>query len=446
MLIFFCAKLLHKKLKYATIIYEVILMLLNFTIQNFEVFNEPVELCCEANMHTKKFLSNVIQHKYGNVLKSLAIYGPNNTGKTCIIEAIVAFRDVLLNKPFRFDSNVFVESPVVKLGAEFLWDDCRYSYTFMFNTQTMEFQYEKFAKIEIDIHGNKKEALYFERNVETKKSHSADQKLNDIMHLSSRDSILIYSFDTNDFPLLDEAKKVLRDFADNIMVLSMDRLSPLKTIEVLKKPESVEAKKTVGLIKAADLDIDDFMYSESIELNVRIDDNSDERLVNAIKNSGKLMDQLRLISVHKGKPLPSIKFDSNGTKKIVSLASYLVEALDKGKILVIDELDSGLQFKLSRAIISLFNNLINNSAQLICTTHDVSLLDIKTLFRKDQIWFTDKDSNQAYLYSLADFTNEKYGVRSDTDIFERYSKGVFGALPDPSLVEILLHSGKGEDE
>ena len=143
----------------------------------------------------------------------------------------------------------------------------------------------------------------------------------------------------------------------------------------------------------------------------------------AIQNADQLMDQLRLISVHRGKPLPSIKFDSSGTKKIVALASYIVEALEKGKILIIDELDSGLQFKISREIISLFNNYINASAQLICTTHDVSLLDIKTLFRKDQIWFTDKDIHQAYLYSLAQFTAEKDGVRSESDIIDKYSKG-----------------------
>ena len=419
-------------------------MLLNFTIQNFEVFSNTVELCCEANMHTKKFLSNVIQHKQGNVLKSLAIYGPNNTGKTCIIEALMAFRDVLLNKPLRFDSNIFVASPIIKLGAEFLWEDNRYLYDFSFNTKTKEFHYEKFSRVEIDVHGNKRENIYFERNVEKKESNSSDAKFNEIINLSSKNSILINSFDTNDFPLLDEAKRVLRGLAENIVILSMDRLSPLKTIEILKNPETSEAKKTVALIKAADLDIDDFLYSESVELNIKVDDNNDERLINAIRTSNKIMDQLRLISVHKGKYLPSIKYDSNGTKKIVSLASYLVEALDNGKILVIDELDSGLQFKLTRAIISLFNNFINISAQLICTTHDVSLLDTKTLFRKDQIWFTDKDLNQAYLYSLANFTNDKYGVRSDTDIFEKYSKGVFGALPDPSLVEMLLCSEEEE--
>ena len=57
-------------------------MLLKFTIENFEVFQKPVELSMEANLHTRKFLSNVVQSDQGNALKSIAIYGPNNTGKT----------------------------------------------------------------------------------------------------------------------------------------------------------------------------------------------------------------------------------------------------------------------------------------------------------------------------------------------------------------------------
>ena len=414
------------------------ILLLKFIIQNFEVFSNTVELSCEANMHTKKFLSSVIQHSQGKALKSLAIYGPNNTGKTCIIEAMAAYRDVVLNRQLKYDSNVFVASPIITLGAEFLSNDNRYYYTFSFNTKTREFSYEKFSRIEIDIYENRKEIIYFERDVESKFADSSDEHLKEIINLSSKNSILIYSFDTNDFPLLDEAKKVLRDFAENIVILSMERLSPFKTIEVLKNPDSTEAKKTVALIKAADMDIDDFEYSDSIQLNIKVEDDADERLSQAIKNSDRLLDQFRLISIHKGKPLPSIKFDSNGTKKIVSLASYLVDALENGKILIIDELDSGLQFKLSRAIVALFNNFINTSAQLICTTHDVSLLDVKTLFRKDQIWFTDKDTNQAYLYSLSNFTSENSGIRSDTDIFDKYSKGVFGALPNPSLIENLL--------
>lgn len=421
---------------------EVITMLLNFRIENFEVFQQPVELNMEANLHTRKFLSNVIQSDQGNALKTLAIYGPNNTGKTCTLEAIAAYRNVLLNRPFRFSANVFSDSPAVKLGAEFLADGTRFSYSFAYDTKAEEYLKERFSRIEIDEYGNRKETVYFERDTKNKTSYSSDAKFAELINLSSKDSILIYSFDTTDLPLLDEAKRVLRRFAENIVILSMNRISPVKTIEVLKKPDTIEARKVVSLIKAADLDIDDFKYAESAEIEIKTDDEKDERLETAIKNADRLMDQLRLISVHRGKPLPSIKFDSTGTKKIVALASYIVEALEKGKLLILDELDSGLQFKISREIISLFNNYVNTSAQLICTTHDVSLLDIKTLFRKDQIWFTDKDIHQAYLYSLALFTAEKTGIRSESDIIDKYSKGAFGALPDPSLVESLLSVGE----
>lgn len=336
----------------------------------------------------------------------------------------------------------YSDSPAVKLGAEFLSDGTRFSYSFAYDIKAEEYLKERFSRIEIDEYGNRKETVYFERDTQNKTSYSSDAKFAELIKLSSKDSILIYSFDTTDLPLLDEAKRVLRRFAENIVILSMNRISPVKTIEVLKKPDTIEARKVVSLIKAADLDIDDFKYAESAEIEIKTDDEKDERLETAIKNADRLMDQLRLISVHRGRPLPSIKFDSTGTKKIVALASYIVEALEKGKLLIIDELDSGLQFKISREIISLFNNYVNTSAQLICTTHDVSLLDIKTLFRKDQIWFTDKDIHQAYLYSLALFTAEKTGIRSESDIIDKYSKGAFGALPDPSLVESLLSVGE----
>ena len=67
-----------------------------------------------------------------------------------------------------------------------------------------------------------------------------------------------------------------------------------------------------------------------------------------------------------------------------------------------------------------------------------SLLDCQTLFRKEQIWFTHKDQENAYLYSLADFTAEKDGVRDTSDLIEKYRKGVFGALPEPDLFQSLL--------
>lgn len=139
-------------------------------------------------------------------------------------------------------------------------------------------------------------------------------------------------------------------------------------------------------------------------------------------------------SVH----VPSMLFDSTGTKKIAALAGYVIEGLEQGRILVIDELDSSIHFKLTRAIVAMFNNELNVNAQMIFTVHDINLMDCKKMFRKEQIWFVHKDKEGVYVYSLADFTAQQ-GVRDTTDIMEKYRKGALGALPDPDLINSLLN-------
>lgn len=412
-------------------------MLINFSVENFEVFNTEVELNLESDMRTKKFLSNVYsnQNAATNVVKSLAIYGPNNTGKSCFIHAISAFKAILLNESIKMKANLFTESDLIKLGCSFLWNDTKYSYKFSYKASTKEFIEEEFSKYSFDEYKNSKKLILFYRNTETKAYESVDPELSDIIKLASKDSILIYAFDSSTISVLNEAKIALTGIANSIAVISMHKLQPYKTIELLKDPLSLKAQQIVSLIKNADLDIDDFKYDEKYFLNhIEIESNIDEN------NSDieKISDVLKLTSTHKGKDLPSIIFDSLGTKKIVSLAGHIVELLNSGGTLFVDELDSGLHFKITREIISLFNNLINKNAQLIFTTHDSSLLDIKTLFRKEQIWFTDKDTEQTYLYSLANFTTENSGLRSDSNLYEFYSKGILGALPDPSLINALL--------
>ena len=98
-----------------------------------------------------------------------------------------------------------------------------------------------------------------------------------------------------------------------------------------------------------------------------------------------------------------------------------------GGLLVIDELDSKLHPLLTQHIIKLFNNPKTNpkGAQLIFATHDTNLLNVKT-FRRDQIWFTEKDEQTAAtdLFSLYDFS-----IRKDTKVEKGYLIGRFGAIP-----------------
>ena len=220
----------------------------------------------------------------------------------------------------------------------------------------------------------------------------------------------------------------------------MNNIPNGKTIEILKNKDE-ETKKIVNFIKNADIYLDDYRYDDKVQLEVDNKEAEEEILKNQ-----DLMDQMRIVSVYKGRPVPSIIFDSLGTRKIAALASYVVTSIEKGQTLVIDELDSSLHFKITRAIMSMYNSELNKNAQLIATLHDISLLDCKKMFRKEQIWFTDKNEEQTELYSLKDFSYEQSGVRGDTtDIQDRYSKGAFGAIPDPDLISTLLKEDDGEE-
>lgn len=126
------------------------------------------------------------------------------------------------------------------------------------------------------------------------------------------------------------------------------------------------------------------------------------------------------------------------------MAGYIVEALEQGKILVVDELDSSLHYKLTRAIVAMFNNIANKNAQLIFTAHDIMLLDCKRLFRKDQIHFVNRnDEGNVEIYSLDDFKSTE-GFRSESDVINHYDSGDFGAIADPDLIGILLEGGSDE--
>lgn len=121
------------------------------------------------------------------------------------------------------------------------------------------------------------------------------------------------------------------------------------------------------------------------------------------------------------------KDESNGTKKFFYISGPILDVLENGYTLVVDELDSKLHPNLVRKIVSLFNSKEYNkkNAQLIFNTHNTNLLSSK-LLRRDQIWFTDKDRYGASkLYSLADVKN----VRKNEAFEDNYILGKYGATP-----------------
>lgn len=128
--------------------------------------------------------------------------------------------------------------------------------------------------------------------------------------------------------------------------------------------------------------------------------------------------------------------ESNGTKQLFAIGGVLLNALDEGKTIFIDEIDSSLHTSLTKLLISLFQDtsINKNNAQLIVTTHDVNLLD-RLQFRKDQIWFAEKDEfGVSSLFTLQDFSD----VREDTPFDKWYLAGKFGAIPNIKSLDSLF--------
>lgn len=414
-------------------------MLLSVKLSNCLIYDDEVEFSMRADMRQKRFLSNVIMGQGVNVVKSALIVGPNNAGKTNFIRGLAGIKAILLNQGILLGKNLFSQKDVSGFCITFTDGKSEYSFEVKLSLQKQEFLYERLMEITYDKHKNKKEKVIYCRDNVNSKYNCSDEKLRALMGAAGRNNLLFYLLDTTKFSDLEIAKRVVTSFALSMDIVDMNNIPIKKTIDMMKISDDTK-QKIVDFVLNADLAMEDFKYLSDDEVRIALNTvNGDEvkPQENALMAVAPIMEMLHLCSVYHGIPVPSVLFDSTGTKKIAAIASYVIDALKNGRILIVDELDNSLHSKLTRAIIALFNNDLNKNAQLICTAHDVTLLDCNKLFRKEQIWFAHKDHEGVYLYSLAEFTAEKDGVRDTTDLIAKYKSGVFGALPEPNLFESL---------
>ena len=178
-------------------------------------------------------------------------------------------------------------------------------------------------------------------------------------------------------------------------------------------------KRLVEFIKVFDLGIDD--------IDVKIKD------VRTLDNNTH--SQVELKAVHKNengeKILLPFYLESKGTLKMFYLYNFIMDALEDGSCLFIDELDAKLHPLLTRYIINLFHDKEKNTGngQLIYSTHDITNLNKET-FRRDEIWFTEKDIyGISELFSLSDYKIDNTKVRNDATYNKDYLTGRYGAIP-----------------
>ena len=118
--------------------------------------------------------------------------------------------------------------------------------------------------------------------------------------------------------------------------------------------------------------------------------------------------------------------ESDGTRRMLDLVE-LIFAANSGsnRVYVIDEIDRSMHPQLTYKLIDTYLQLVNKSEmQLIVTTHETHILDLR-LLRRDEVWFVDKNTDgESSLYSL-----DQYNERFDKKIDKAYLDGRYGGVP-----------------
>jgi hypothetical protein len=224
-----------------------------------------------------------------------------------------------------------------------------------------------------------------------------------------------------------EALRPVFDWFANRLVIFNEQspLSPQFSLQMLK--QEPQRKAICEFLRAADTSIADIEVTtqQAMVHTIHVDLSTGKR-----EETGgeQAVDEVKFhhITEH-GKAVFDLMDESGGTRNLLFLAGPILDILNQGLTLVVDELDTSLHTLLVQALVRLFHRPEVNTggAQLVFTTHDTSLLDAYGLFRRDQVWFVEKRPDQSSsLYPLLDFSPRKH------EALERgYLQGRYGALP-----------------
>lgn len=419
-------------------------MICRLSVENFKAFANRVELDFFANGNIKRLNYNLNDVGGKSILKTIGFYGPNNTGKTCIFLSLVGLKSLMLNEPHENFINSFAGvGDVTSFEVEYFINDRFYIYSVSYNCKTKKYENEKLVQKEYNG-VSASSHLIFERCLDklTWAGISPDLKKPNVIKLFSFSFPFMKLFDDPENTIMSQAKTDYEKFAESIVFLQMDGpVDITKTINLMQNdPKATRFIKE--FVKNCDLHISDFGFDD----NVISDTNIEEELTKISNNPSFIKETLKFYSKHNGYRVPSVFFDSVGTQKLIAFSGYIYESLHKGKILIVDEIDSSLHHILTKAIVAMFNNVLNNKSQLLFTTHDVLLLDLKEMFRKDQIWLVDVFNEcSSKITRLSEFTSRtENGIRGDEDITDYYLKGQFGSIPSPDLFASLEEATSDE--
>lgn len=417
-------------------------MLVNFTVKNFRSFKRERTFSMEASA-IKEHRESVINNGKCRILPLAVLYGANSGGKSNLIEAVAVMRSVVIRSvrlndgdrlpfdPFALDRTS--ESQPTFFEIQFIKGESLYRYGFEYNKEEIvsewlyekrfgEKEYELFVRSRefIDVSGKRfpegvgKEGmtnpnrlfLSLVAQLKGEKSNAVMNWFNSCNVVSGIDSEGYEGFTLRMFLTHQtEAEQAQAFFSD--LQLGFTRFS-VKEVDL---PKEMLEKAPKSIQSMLEKDSVSGSFIEPLTTHNVYDDNG---------------------TVIGERDFQKNRMESEGTKKVIEMSGPIFNTLNKGNVLIVDELDAKLHPLLTRNIVLLFMDPRRNpnGAQLIFATHDTNLLDLD-IIRRDQVWFAEKDNVESTdIYSLVEFKDgDGKKVRNDRDIKRDYIRGRYGAIP-----------------
>lgn len=414
-------------------------MLVEFSASNYRSLRDRQTLSLAVAKGNELMESNTFEtatHSPLKLLKSAAIYGPNASGKTNLLDALYAMYDIVLESasdyqpgdklpvfPFQLD-RAKSETPC-EFEVIIVVDAVRYQYGFTASTGRIHdewlYAYPKgrpqcwferaWDEVTKHYHWKLGNGLSGEKRLWKKLTRENALFLSTAVQLNSK-----------------QLQPVFDWFKNKLHIIGIRDMPPNYSASLCKEEKKDQILK---FLKKADLSIDEILvevafFDPSVlprELPRSVRDKISDELEDKEFSNIKM--------VHKSAEGERVEFDfdeeSRGTQKLFAFSGPWIESLADGGVLFVDELHGNLHPALVRFLVQLFHSKKSNpnNAQLVFTTHETSILN-QDIFRRDQIWFFEKDMQQASdLYPLTDFSPRK--GRENLEL--AYLSGRYGAVP-----------------
>ncbi|MTG99125.1 AAA family ATPase [Myroides sp. BIT-d1] len=418
-------------------------MVIQFSVGNYRSFYDKrtISFIAKGISEHSQIVFKQEKHK---VLPSLVIYGANSSGKSNVIRAFGQMRHNVLNSVKLNSSDELEFEPFLLYNKSeyeptffeivFLTkDERRFRYGFEHNSKNIINEWLFVGKT------SKDEKPYFIRTEDGIGVSDVFEEGKDKVK-ATNDNRLFVSLVAQ---LGGETSQQILDLFSDYNILSGIEHNDYESFTKRMLAKNLNgAGETKNFFQVLNLGFKDI---NAIEKEFDMDE-LPEQLPKSMKNklikelTGKFTIDLKTIHNKfdkKGNVLGDVIMDkdsqeSEGTNKVIDLSGPIFDTLLNGKTLIIDELDAKLHPLITMKIVELFNNpsYNTNKAQLLFATHDTNLLG-EEIFRRDQIWFTEKDEcEQTDLYSLYDITlPDGSKVRNDANLERNYIKGRYGAIP-----------------